>query len=204
MNEIETIFKNFENRKEDPVQLFNQYQEGTLTQDQKQSIFTLFDYIRKGIKNNTSDMNQLLSHYIHDSDAVKKIIQAVRKTLVYYFHLSPLRENKNESIAKMFFKDAFDCYIVRLDPEFASHYADYGFETAAAFKEALVSLDTLCDYYLVSTLTARSITADFKQETELSSDVCECFTECFEKNLNALKQNYIISRLNKLEKMIKQ
>lgn len=151
--------------------------------------------IMRQYKKNLDDKHiAILSEIIADQCVMDCLLNFVDKTLVYFNIMSELRklENEDGKLVGLFLKDVVENYIVRVDSQIVKRYGDYHLRDEHNMKRILKAIDCLTEYYVRRLFTKKSIEKDFEEETELTQENCQVYSELVDKYFQEIKMNIIM------------
>lgn len=118
-----------------------------------------------------------------------------------YYASAPLRAFyvKNSDDALALVEEMFGQTILRYNIDILEKYMKYGFDNMEAFADFLNVLDSMCTYAVKKNLYRDAIEELLYSQTRLQKALCTKIADLIDYNFNAMKLNYIIERLDRIE-----
>lgn len=134
-----------------------------------------------------------------DNDLLYKSIKGyVDEMLRPYYASAPLRtlEIKDSEAALHAIEVIFNRAILRFDPSITRKYEDFGFENQEAFIDFLNVFDAICTFVVGKNLCYEAMEEFCYGRTRLPKKLCKRIAELLDENLDRLKINFIVEKLN--------
>lgn len=134
-----------------------------------------------------------------DNDLLYKNIKGyVDEMLCPYYASAPLRtlEIKDSEKALKAIEVIFNRAILRFDPSIPQKYEEFGFDNQDAFIDFLNVFDALCSFIVGKNLCYEAMEEFCYARTRLPKKLCKRIAELLDENLDRLKINFIVEKLN--------
>lgn len=164
----------------------------------------LLNVLRQELKNNSEKkVRSYLQEEGLQDETIDKLMQKARWMLQFYFSFELLRnlEESDEMSLKGMLTTIYQKTIVRFEYDALSSMIDRGCDDEELM-EVAERINFLTDYYVSRSLTKREIIQDLQDETGLSAENCEYWADLIEENYQALKMNFIIKKLDRIQEEI--
>lgn len=161
----------------------------------RKKVIELLDEIKRIMKEGDQEKQEEIRKLLDDPVISDSFFMSVEKTLTHFRAMSCVREleKKDIQLAKGLFRKIMSDYVVRWDWKLQESFNEFHLKTAVDMKKVMQSLDTLSDYYVKNTWVIPRIIEDFREETELSGELCEFYGELLEENYREIKLNLIMN-----------
>lgn len=161
----------------------------------RKKVIELLDEIKRIMKEGDCEKLEEIRKLLDDSAIADSFFISTEKTLTHFRAMSCVREleKKDIQLAKGLFQKIMLDYVVRWDWKLQESFNEYHLKTEEDMKKVMQSLDTLSDYYVKNTWVISRTVEDFKEETELSEELCQFYGELLEENYRELKLNLIMN-----------
>lgn len=135
----------------------------------------------------------------------EKLVESVKKTLHLYTEFAVLREweAKNRIELKGLLDIIYQKYIVRYESGYLEQLKNEVLN-GEKLKSLAEMMDYLTDYYISRSYTRKKIVQDLQDETGLMEETCEYWADLIEQDYMALKMNYIITGIEKIQMSLRK
>ena len=118
-----------------------------------------------------------------------------------FYTFTPMRAFyvKNPDEALSLIEEMFGQTILRYNIDILGEYAKYGFENGDSFADFLNVLDGMCTYSVKKNLYRDAIEELLYSQTRLQKALCTKIADLIDSNFDAMKLNYIIERLDRMD-----
>lgn len=160
----------------------------------RKKVIELLDEIKRIIKEGDQEKQEEIRKLLDDSVISDSFFMSIEKTLTHFRAMSCIRELEKRDIqlAKELFQKIMSDYVVRWDWKLQESFSEYHLKTAEDMKKVMQSLDALSDYYVKNTWVISRTVEDFREETELSEELCQFYGKLLDENYRELKLNLIM------------
>ncbi len=160
----------------------------------RKKVVELLDEIKRIMKEGDCDKLEEVRKLLDDSVIADSFFMSIEKTLTHFRAMSCVREleKKDIQMAKGLFQKIMLDYVVRWDWKLQESFNEYHLKTEEDMKKVMQSLDTLSDYYIKNTWVISRTVEDFREETELSEELCQFYGDLLEEHYRELKLNLIM------------
>lgn len=181
-------------------------EEGAANDEVQKKIRLLVTLLRQELKTvDETEIRNYLSEEGIGKEAVDKLLGDAREMLQLYTGFAALREWEAKSSIEL--KGILDViyqkYIVRYEPGCLEQLKNEVCDRERLRKLA-EQMDYLTDYYVSRSYTRKKIVQDLQDETGLLEENCEYWADLIEKDYMALKMNYIVNNIERIQMSLRR
>lgn len=172
----------------------------------RKKVRILIKILRQELKTGDEEeiKNYLLAQGVKE-ETVEHLVTSAQKMLELYVGFSGLREWEASSNIEL--KGLLDViyqkYIVRYEPGYLEQI-ERRVEKWGKLREVAEKMEFLTDYYISRSYTRQKMIEDLQDETGLSQESCEYWAELIEQNYMALKMNYIVAGIDRIQMSLRE
>lgn len=138
-------------------------------------------------------------------ETAEKLVRNAREMLRLYIDFEVLREWEDRSGIEL--KGILDAiyrnYIVRYEPGYLEQLKNEVCD-GEKLRGIAEQMDYLTDYYISRSYTRNKIVQDLRDETGLMEENCEYWADLIEKDYMALKMNYIVAGIERIQMSLRK
>lgn len=174
----------------------------------KNKIYDLVIEIRRVCKEKQEYDRKVLNDIFEDRVICDILWKYVDRVLIYYKAFQPIREKSysDPENTRKLLEDIFNNFILRIDPEIIDQYKDFAGtgEGENGIERVIYAIDGLTEYYVEHLFTQNMVENDFREETDLNSEICKYYAELYESHFQEIRLNMIMNGIGKIEEEMEQ